>query len=107
MMNPEQKPSAASEYDALFEQIRGIAIDLQALHQQALLQHTPIVEEIIRTGSSDTKLIEQTLDGLLNSCGYVPAVEVFRKLCKYYWQIDPHATISYVQAYREMWDSDS
>jgi hypothetical protein len=33
-------------------------------------------------------------------------LELFRRLCRHYWDIDPAATAGYVHAYREMWDSD-
>lgn len=27
-----------------------------------------------------------------------------KRLCRYYFDIDPEVTVSYVHAYREMWD---
>ncbi|MBI2396215.1 MAG: hypothetical protein HYZ17_06060 [Betaproteobacteria bacterium] len=49
------------------------AIDLsaervQALQQQAVRQYQPVVDDILRTRSSDSQHIEQTLDGLLDFC---------------------------------------
>jgi nucleoside-triphosphatase len=32
---------------------------------------------------------------------------LYKKLCRYYFGIDPKATVNYVNAYREMWDSES
>ncbi len=29
---------------------------------------------------------------------------LYKKLCRYYYDIDPVATASYVYAYRDMWD---
>jgi len=29
---------------------------------------------------------------------------LYRRLCRYLLDIDPEATTSYIQAYREMWD---
>jgi hypothetical protein len=31
-------------------------------------------------------------------------LSLYKKLCRYYFAIDPEATVSYVNAYREMWD---
>lgn len=95
----------SSSYDALYYDINGIAEHLQALNEQVVREYAPIVEAIINSNSRDTNYIEHTLDGLVNFCGYAPAVEFFKKLCRYYWQIDPSATASYVKTYREMWDS--
>jgi hypothetical protein len=31
---------------------------------------------------------------------------LYRRLCRHYWQFNPEATVSYINAYREMWDSE-
>jgi hypothetical protein len=95
-----------SDYDALFQSIKGIAESLQSLNQQAVREYTPVVASILRSRSCDARHIEQTLDGLLSFCGFAPALELYKKLCRHYWKIDQVATAYYVNAYREMWDSD-
>lgn len=60
----------------------------------------------MRSRSRDTRHIEHTLDGLLGFCGYDPALLLYKKLCRHYWDIDPAATASYINAYRNMWDSE-
>jgi len=32
---------------------------------------------------------------------------VFKKLCRYYYNIDPQATAEQVQFYRELWDNEN
>ena len=91
--------------DSLLSSVRGIAASLQALHQQAMRQYTPVVESIMRLNSRDTRHIQHTLDGLLDFCGYAPALLLYRRLCRYYFQIDPAVTAEYVQAYRDFYDS--
>ena len=54
----------------------------------------------------DVQQIEHTLDGLLDFCGYAPVLEMYRRLCRHYWDIGPAATADYVKAYRERWDSE-
>jgi hypothetical protein len=29
-----------------------------------------------------------------------------KSLCRHYWEFNPQATASYINAYRKMWDSD-
>ncbi len=79
---------------------------LRDLQRQAAQQYLPVVEEILRTGSRDTQHIERTLDGLLDFCGHEPVLQLYKRLCRHYWDIDPTATAEYVNAYRETWDSD-
>jgi hypothetical protein len=95
-----------SDYDSLFESVKGIVETLQTLNQRAVREYRPIVEDILRSGSRDTRQIERTLDGLLDFCGYEPALVLFKKLCRHYFDIDPAATADYIRFYREMWDSE-
>ena len=91
---------------ALLETISGLAKELQSLDRQAVREYAPLVEDIIRSRSRDTDFIDHTLDGLVSFCGHEPALTLFKKLCRYYWDIDPVATAGHIQAYREYWDPD-
>ena len=95
-----------TDYDDMFEAIRGLAEQLQALNQQAVMAYTPVVDDILRSRSRDTNHIEHTLDGLLSFCCYEPALQLYKKLCRHYFCINPVATAEYINAYREMWDSE-
>ncbi len=86
--------------------IISLARDLRELQQQAAQQYKLVVDDILRTRSRDIRLIEHALDGLLDFCGHEPVLEMYKKLCRHYWEIDPAATASYINAYREYWDSD-
>jgi hypothetical protein len=92
--------------DSHLQSICGIAKSLQALNQQAVREYTPVVESILHSRSRDTSHIEHTLDGLLNFCGYEPALVLYKKLCRHYWNLDQIATASYIETYRKMWDSE-
>ena len=88
------------------ETISKLASEIDILSRQAAHIYTPLVEDILSTCSRDKIRIEHTLDGLLSFCGFDPALELYRRLCRYYWDIDPAATAFYVNAYRMTWDSD-
>lgn len=90
----------------MLKSIRGLAENLQALNQAAAREYTPIVEAILLSGSRNIRHIEHTLDGLLSFCGYKPALRLYKKLCRHYFNIDPIATAEYINFYREMWDSE-
>jgi len=89
----------ASGLDALVRQ-------LQRLQLQAAQQYEPVVNALLHTGSRDVQQIEHVLDGLLDFCGHGPVLEMYRRLCRHYWDIDPAATADYVKAYRERWDNE-
>ena len=96
-----------SDYDALYKTIGALAGGMRDLQQQAVRQYKPVVDDILHTRSRDTQHIEHTLDGLLDFCGHEPVLQLYKKLCRHYWDIDPAATADYINAYREYWDSDA
>jgi hypothetical protein len=79
---------------------------LQRLQMRAAGQYQPVVDALVRNRSRDVQQIEHTLDGLLDFCGHARVLEMDRRLCRHYWDIDPAATADYVKAYRERWDSE-
>ena len=92
--------------DHLPQAILDLVDSMRELEQRAAPQYRPVVDGILRTGSHDAQHIEHTLDGLLDFCGHEPAVLMYRELCRHYWQFDEAATVFYINAYRERWDSD-
>ena len=95
-----------SEFDAIAGGLDAFVGQLQQLQLQAAQQYKPVVDALVRTGSRDVQQIEHTLDGLLDFCGHAPVLEMYKRLCRHYWDIDPAATAYYVKAYRERWDSE-
>lgn len=85
-------------------EIARLAADIDAVHQQAVREYTPLVESILGTRSQDKQQIERTLDGLLDFCGVASVLELYRRLCRHYWEIDPVAAAFYVDAYQRTWD---
>ena len=95
-----------SDYDATLRAIETLAASMRELQQQAVRQYQPVVDDLLRSRSRDTQLIERTLDGLLDFCGHEHVLDMYKKLCRHYRDIDPAATAYYINAYREYWDSD-
>jgi hypothetical protein len=94
-------------FDSLVQSIGKLASESQFLSRQAVELYAPVVEAIVHSRCQDARRIEQTLDGLLDFCFDSEALRLYRQLCRYYYGLDPAATASYVQAYREMWDSET
>lgn len=95
-----------SDFDALFESISPMAESMQDLQWQSAQQYKPVVDGIVHSGCRDAKQIEHTLDRLLDFCGHEPVLQLYKRLCRHYWDIDPAATADYIKAYREHWLSE-
>ncbi len=92
--------------DPGFAKLHSLAATLHDLHRQAAAAYTPIVHDLIDRRSQDVNEIEHTLDHLLD-CACIPeGLALFKALCRYYYDIDPAATATYVYAYRDMWDTE-
>jgi hypothetical protein len=90
----------------MIEEIKKLAEIRNQLAQQALEQYEPLVNNIIATQNKDVNHICNTMDFMLDFCFDDKMLLLYRRLCHYLLDIDPQATASYVQAYREMWDED-
>lgn len=67
------------------------------------------IEDIIRNNISDNMKIERKLDEMLDILLFYEADDsllTFRKLCKYYFNINPQATVDYINYYREQNDEE-
>lgn len=80
---------------------------IQALNKQAYVMYQPQVEQLIKSRIKDEKTIQHTLDGLLDFCGDSDILLLFKKLCRYYWAINPLETAEYINIYREFWDNEN
>ena len=94
------------KYEEFLESIKGVATQLSQIHQQIVQLQEPVVGRLILSHSRDQQAIEQTLDRLLDVACCDAGLKLFRRLCRYYWTINPEATASYINAYREMWDTE-
>jgi hypothetical protein len=90
----------------MIEQIKDLIVGQQKLARQALPEYSVLVENIIVSKTTDQNRIEHTLDGILDFCFDADMLLLFKKLCRYYFIINPQATASYINIYREMWDNN-
>ncbi len=83
-----------------------LAEQIQALHREAYWQYLPKVEALIKSNIQDDNTIQALLDGLLDFCGEEQILLLFKKLCQYYWAINPQTTAEYIHFYREIFDAE-
>ncbi|MBV1881265.1 MAG: hypothetical protein KUG82_06505 [Pseudomonadales bacterium] len=91
--------------DDLFESIKPLAEQIQQIATESTNLLTPEVEKLITVGSTDPREIERLLDLLLDVAFMPEGLVQFKKLCRYYWELNPVGTGEYIYACRDMWDS--
>lgn len=93
--------------DKKFHELANSLVSLQKeAVKQTLSAYEPIVDRIISSGSTDMNAIERTLDTLCEVAFDEKVLIIFKKLCRYYYNIDPVATAQQINFYRKMWDND-
>jgi hypothetical protein len=87
-----------------FAEIRALAAAINDLQRRQVATLEPVVQSLIHTRSRTAQEIERTLDLLLD-CACIPeGLSLFKKLCRYYFAINPAATAGYIDAYRDLWE---
>ena len=67
------------------------------------------IEDIIKNDIIDNRQIERKLDEMLDILLFYETDDsllTFRKICKYYFNINPQATVDYINYYREQNDQE-
>lgn len=77
------------------------------LSAQAYNSFLPEVENLLASKTKDSNKIEYALDSMLEFCNNTDVLKLYKKLCRYYWDIDQQATETYINFYRNRWDEDS
>jgi len=87
------------------DNLHQLAGQMVALFRQAVPLANAEVDAIIQSGERDTQRIEHQLDHMLDFCCDPDMLLAFKRLCRYYVDIDPVATAGHIEACRVMWDS--
>jgi len=101
------KRKAKEDLDNLVKSIGVIAQSMQGLACQAEVQYGIEVEDIIQSENRDPGRIHHLFDSMLDFCFDDGMLTLYKKLCRYYFLIDPESTVFYINSYREMWDEES
>ncbi|MBU4316890.1 MAG: hypothetical protein KKF30_06405 [Proteobacteria bacterium] len=98
------KDEGKARQDDFVDRICELAKGLQNLARKAVQDYSMEVEAILKERDSDAGRIERCLDGMLDFCFDDDMLGWYKKLCRYYFDIDPKIAAFYVYSYREMWD---
>jgi hypothetical protein len=94
------------DYNELYKSIKPLAEMQQQLAQQAYDFYLPMVNDLIKSKQTELVQIERTLDLMLDFCFDDKMLLLYRRLCRYLYDIDPESAVFYVNAYRELWDEE-
>lgn len=88
------------------ESIKQLMEEIALIHHKIYYEYKPEVENMIASKMTDDAAIQQLLDILLDHACNAEVLILYKKLCRHYFDINPHATVEYINYYREMWDNE-
>ena len=90
----------------LIKKISGMIESIQPLIRQNLPLLTNQVDAIIKNREKDDDRIQRLLDSVLDYAGICDeGLILFKRLCRYYYDINPQVTSEYISIYRDLYDS--
>ena len=90
----------------MLDDIYKIVDQIVELQKIAILQYTPIIDNIIRRKERDVDEICRTLDYILDFAGTEDGLALFKHLCAYLHTLDQQAAVDYVEIYRDHYEQD-
>ena len=89
---PKSRPKLRPNYrnnaiDKMNKEIIKIIESRNQLAQQACQEYTPLVDTIISSQTKDVNYISYTLDFMLDFCFDLQMLQLYRKLCRYLYDI--------------------
>lgn len=91
----------------LFQEVSSMIESMQPVIRQSLLMLTNQVDVLIKGRVSDDDRIQRLLDSLLDYAGMCDeGLVLFKRLCRYYYGINPQITAEYISIYRDLYDSE-
>jgi hypothetical protein len=91
--NMTKKIEKGKSMNELVQEISVQADKFGDLAQQALKQYSVEVESIVIERDKNSQRIEHCLDGMLGFCFDDRMLRIYKKLCRYYYDINPEATV--------------
>ena len=83
-----------------------LAESINKITQEALIIYEPKVDRIYRNEVKDEKEIERVIEALLDYSYDDKILLLFKRICRYYYKINPELTYEYVMIYRGLWDDE-
>lgn len=87
------------------DELNKLAIKIEHINERAYIQYKPIAYDLCSRVAPISE-VEYTLDRMIDFCGCDGVLALFKKICKYYYEIYPEMIAYEIDSYREFWDSE-
>ena len=93
--------------NTFFQKVSSFIESMQPLISQNILILANHVDVIIKSRERDDNRIQRLLESVLDYAGMCDdGLILFKRLCRYYYGINPQATAEYISIYHDLYDSE-
>lgn len=89
--------------DNAFDTIKEMALHLKKINEAAYNHYKPITSDLCSRIASLVE-VEYTLDRMLDFCSDESVLELFKAICRHYFNIYPEMIAYQINSYREIWE---
>ena len=94
------------EADKIFDNVADLADKIQRIHNSAYRLSRDAVDSMIQSSRTSERQIKHVLDQLLDFCGDVRFLELFKTLCRYAYCRYPHLVADYITLYHSQYEEE-
>ena len=103
-MDQEKKDNQT--FDDLVEQMKPLVEQMKHIHDMAVVAYTPLVDNLCSRKATQNE-VEWMLDWLLMYACDDRMLELYKRVCRKYWQVYPDSIAFYIMEYRKEYDPES
>ena len=105
-MENEEEKEIKQRADELAKKLEPLIQQLNGLNDQAVAAYAPLVEDICSRKATE-KDVGWLLTWMLDFAGNERMLELYKRVCRAYWQIYPETIAYYIMEYRVFYDPES
>ena len=103
-MDQEKKDNQT--IDNLVEHLKPLVEQMKHIHDMAVVAYTPLVDDLCSRKATENE-VGWMLDWLLMYAGDDRMLQLYKKVCRTFWQIYPNSIAFYIMEYRKEYDPES
>lgn len=105
-MNTTRRNDNMDDYDSLLESMNGIVEQMQGLVNMAVVEYTPLVNDICSRKASQNE-VGLLFDYMFSFLDDERMLQLFKHVCRHYFYAYPSLIHSYILDYRKEYDPES
>ena len=102
----EEEKKENQTLDDLVEHLKPLVEQMTHIHDMAVVAYTPLVDDLCSRKATENE-VGWMLDWLLLYAGDDRMLQLYKKVCRTFWQIYPDSIAFYIMEYRKEYDPES